>query len=637
MEPVIRAAVQGAVVGATLGAPLKGGPGFRKLNFYEPIPTRMAPSEALDSWVVSAKHVGAGRPAELIPLSMRSHWTYSTHETAFGQANLQAGLYAPIAGSFRNPLANGSNAIGRAPAWGLLFHGDPDAAAEHAYFDASIDHSSDGVWCAVAVATMVASAAPGTSSTDLVRQALGLLPKGSRAHQAIALCLQQQNKGAEPSAAAPLLPHAVGTQDSRNAALTFGYLILSLLCAQGDFSLAVRTAAGCGGAAEQSALAAGAIAALQAGTVPGEWLDPLGSAYVAGHGLRDIQVPATIEEFASLVVDESQPVRSGLSLDADQPSLFGQPTIEAAPTAGNPPETPEATQGSEAKPRDPWVPGERIRSLLQSTPNCSHLKIGDLRIGIQYVDPPSAAPSKTNRLVIGFENVGASEIATEPALSALEGWVAASKLTSFRLRAGESSDFACVVQAPAGLAEPIPRLNLKVDRNDLEAPLFRTQLWYVCGPFVNHEGGGFDKAFRCEDVLNPDEVFNGRSDLPVSWVPTSFPGIVFDIEPLFKTGPGVVYLFARVRWGRAGQLRLVVASSPGVVASIDRQRLVRYHDTHEVVPRAVQPYVAEFTANETSDLLIKLTRNLEPIGPASIYFLDEAGALVEPAEFLPMV
>ena len=129
MSAHIRAATLGALAGATLGAPLRGRKGFRKLEFYEPIPSRMAQSEALEAWLVWSRHVRAEKSPQTISQSMVANWSYPIDESAFGLANASKGLGSPISGSFANPLPTGSQAIGRAIYWGLAFHGKPDIAA----------------------------------------------------------------------------------------------------------------------------------------------------------------------------------------------------------------------------------------------------------------------------------------------------------------------------------------------------------------------------------------------------------------------------------------------------------------------------------------------------------------------------
>lgn len=624
----LRRAVLGSVVGATLGAPFRGETAFRALNYYEPIPLRMAASEALEAWLVWADHLARGLPPEALSASMFAHWTYTTNECAFAQTNLARGLGAPISGWFQNPLRRSSQALGRAAFWGIAFSGDPGRAMENAYYDASIDHSDDGVSCAVAIAAMASLAGHGANAADYVKAAKAALPPGSTGQTALTRLLQAFNAGNDLETTHGLLPPALQTRDPQSAPLNLAFIVAGLLYGGGDPGKSLKATAGCGGAADQNSLVVGLLTAAEADLDP-EWLDPLDEAFVCGHGLRSIEPPRTIEEFADRIVSsvrlpdvaaiEAAPIfESDVEITATEPIEEGTTAVQvrAVPSVALPPDL-----------------GRRLTEL----PDESIARVGDLVLSLKYVDAPVAIPGKSNRVVLTIGNPGETEVVVEPVLQSPAGWLTASKLTSFRLRQGERSQFALVVQAAQNsMIAPVTNLHLTLNKHEVLIPILAGQPWYWVGPFVNHDGMGFDKPYRPEDIQTTGETFNGRSDLPVKWTREVFPGVEFDLDAKFASGPGIVYMYAKAMFAEPGKYKIVAATAVGARVWVNKKEVVKYHDTHAPIPRAIQPYVGEFEVDRYAEILVKVMRNQEPLPPLTLYFLAEDGRHIEPIAFEAM-
>jgi len=634
VDYILRQGVLGAIIGATLGSPFRGQTVFRRIGFYEPIPARMSASEALDAWIVAAKHVGAQRPADLTFYSYRNHWHSTMFEAAFGRYNLDLGFSPPLSGAFRNPLANGSGALGRAAVYGILFHGDPAAAIRHAVPDASIDHSQEGVVTAAAIARMVAMAQPGVAPLAILRAGLEVLPEHSTARRAVTTVVQAISTGKSAPEVHAALPTALGIGDPLHAGLSFGYLALALLAGNGRFGPTVSLAAGCGGAASAVAIVAGTLAGLAFSAGQDEWVGPLGTTYVASSVLRGIDLPTSIDEFVSLIVDESvaavglaaEPV---LPVPARGPAAMpGPPTLPS----DNAPETDVPTEPACATDSSVDL-GKLVAACTGQPEDSTRISSQGLEFGIRYLESPIRWPQRPNSLIIQFSTNEPTPIVVDPKLTLPEGWTVASRLTSCRVSADAPVDFPAVLQGPKSTGRI--SFELSVSGSEIAGLLLPAQNWMVCGPFVNHDGRGFEQTYKCEDILNQDEVFNGRSDLPVKWTEAAFPGIIYDLEPHFRTGPGTVYLYARVKWA-PGARRIVVATSPGTVVTVNRKILLRYHDTHFPAPRAVLPYVAEFESTGEDEILVKVLRNREVLSPVVMYFLDSEGRIIEPDEFVPM-
>jgi ADP-ribosylglycohydrolase len=103
-------------------------------------------------------------------------WTRFSERAALG--NMKAGLEAPATGN-DNPLHYEDAGANRAVAAGLVWPGEPAAAAALAAAEASITQSEDGVWGAEAMAFAVSMLVQGGSVREAVDGAAGYFPTGS--------------------------------------------------------------------------------------------------------------------------------------------------------------------------------------------------------------------------------------------------------------------------------------------------------------------------------------------------------------------------------------------------------------------------------------------------------------------------
>ncbi len=410
MDEQLRGAIMGAIVGNTLGAPLRGRTDYHKLNYYEPIPVRMAPSEALDAWLVWNDHLAKGLAPQLLSKSLLESWTYKTQETAFALANLERGFAAPLSGRLQNPISNGAQALGRTAFWGIALRGDQDRAAEYAYYDASIDHTGDGIACAVALAFAGASANMGVPPTQLVRAAASALPLDSPGLRLLNIAIKSASNGDGPQAARDAILDQIDHQDPYDASLNFGFIVLGLLLGAGDFGSSVRITASMGGASDQNAMAVGALMGAT-GTINPEWLDPLGEDYVSGHGLRGIEPSGTVESFVEgiaqvaaarapkvAVAEQVAPVaevpEATVTEDVDPTPTdtpSPAPTDDSVPSVDlDAPVLDEPASAAASPPANKFPTS--VRTLILSSSQISASTLGGAQTTIEYLDGPVAYP-----------------------------------------------------------------------------------------------------------------------------------------------------------------------------------------------------------------------------------------------------
>jgi len=628
------AGAMGAVIGHTLGAPRIGTKEFRRLNFFEPIPVRMASSPVLESWLVWSHHLRSGRPAATLSYSWYTHWNYPTDESAFGLANCARGFGSPLAGSFANPLPGGSNALGRCAYWGLVFSGQPERAREYAFFDSSLDHAGDAVHLGMAVAQMVSETTPETDFPHYVRILTKRLPTSTPILKVLPDIIAQCEKPDGPSQIRLIVNDKLGVPDPLDANATMAWILAGLGQLRQGFGASIMAAAGCGGASDQAALIVGTIAGLRSGVVDTEWASPLGSDFVCGTGLRGIDPPRTLAEFAEIVshdadrhaVSPADPVS-----DVTAPEPDGAMGDDISAQVGDMIEA-ESDGEEEAVPDTPTpfiVPEFEVPEGLGST-----TEVAGILITVTALTPPVVVPGQSIEMTVAFRNAGTEERVLKAELTAPDGWKVATQISSFRLLPGQTTSYPVVAHPAKEHPGTADNLRLRFEKYELLLPLAGSQTWYAAGPFVNHDGNGFEKVYGPESKQSAKDIFNGRSDLAIRWQPVRFPGSVFEIEPLFRLGPGVVYLYARVRFARPGHYRVVAATHNGLKMWVDGTRVVSFHDVHEPVPRPKPPYLGEFSTTGECQMLVKVLRCLTPAPPMTIYFLGEDGRLVQPEEFL---
>ncbi len=657
MSERVAQGVWGAVVGAAIGSPFRGQKTARRLSFYEPIPVRMEANEALDFWPLWLEHLEAGRGQLLLSHAFRTHAAVLSPELGFGAANLDDGLGAPLSGSLGHPLAEGAQAVGRAPFWGLAFPGHPALAAEWAWADASIDHAWDGVWMACFAAEITSRLEPGASLAAVLKEALKRVPPASALHRAMPFVVRAAESPDRARELVPALPAAITLADPSHSVLAVASALAALLSSQGRFDRAVCTAAGCGGPADQAAILAGVWAAIWTGGVPKDFTDPLGSRWVAGSTLRALQPPTAvntvIERLSALAPPaDPEPAAALESAAEPEPSAELEPAAEPEPTAEAEPEAapelpaeavpaPEALNDSEAAEAEPAAPPSGLPPY-SSEFDSSATELDRLEIRARFLRGPACSPGQAIELELQFKNLEDEARELYPELAAPTGWEVRTRLASHRLQPGEASRFPVVVRPSQEGLEQGGRLNLEILGRALFIPVLPEVPWMSVGPFVNHDGAGFDREFSVESkhaagILAASQAYGGRSDLPVEWRSHACFGPLIPIEELFRTGPGVVYLWSRWILPKAGRLRAVCSASNGARLWVNRQRILHYHQEHVPHRRPSAPYVGEVDLKEPeAEILIKLTRGHGEAAPLAFYLLDDEGRVIHPSGFRPM-
>lgn len=311
------AAIWGMVVGTTLGASLPKSSRPSTVQFYNPVPVRMAPCEDLDAWWAWSQ--GGTRPANWRSLSKRN---------VFSESNLRQGIQAPLSGELRNPLSTRNGGLLRAAYWGFACAGNPEAAAERARTDASADRTGDIVEDAVALARTIAAwlcqPAPEPSPITDIQEAYEppAEPEPEPERPDFLSLLWAATKGDSRAALRAVLDgHTTGPQT------LLGQLGQSISAGKGTFEGTLLYAAGLPGddKAELCGLA-GLVGGLLGGEPSPRWLKPLGQAYVASMALIGIDPPETLGQFVATVAEPKEPSPLGVFTEVhfESPPVVGE-------------------------------------------------------------------------------------------------------------------------------------------------------------------------------------------------------------------------------------------------------------------------------------------------------------------------
>jgi len=207
-------------------------------------------------------------------LAPGAHFRRGGFSDVYAARNLSWGLHPPQSGAF-NPQAWSDGVAMAIGAAGIVWPGDPAAAARLAAAIGSISNGGDGLFAGQAVAASVAAAIRGASVDEMIQAALANIPADSWTARVIergAAAARTGDADAVYAACvvewfpwADIAPEAVG--------LAYGALVLG----DGDFRQIVLTGVNFGRDADTIGAIAGILAGarLGAGAIPDDWRDKI--------------------------------------------------------------------------------------------------------------------------------------------------------------------------------------------------------------------------------------------------------------------------------------------------------------------------------------------------------------------------
>ncbi|HEY9373390.1 ADP-ribosylglycohydrolase family protein [Streptomyces sp.] len=203
--------------------------------------------------------------------------TFTAERVAY--RNLLDGVEPPLTATHRNPFREWIGALIRADVHGWTHPGDPLAAAEQAYRDASLTHTANGLYGAMFVAAALAAAATGAADVhQSLAAGLRVIPPRSRLARAVRLGIETARATPDFDAVVDRLHATLGGYHWVHAVPNAALLSAALTHADGDFTRSICAAVSGGWDTDSNGATAGSLAGLLAGhpeRLPERWTSPL--------------------------------------------------------------------------------------------------------------------------------------------------------------------------------------------------------------------------------------------------------------------------------------------------------------------------------------------------------------------------
>ncbi|MEV0618646.1 ADP-ribosylglycohydrolase family protein [Nonomuraea sp. NPDC050404] len=195
--------------------------------------------------------------------------TFTAERVAY--RNLLDGVEPPATATYRNPFREWIGALIRADVYGWINPGDPAAAAGHAWRDARLTHTANGIYGAMFAAAMCAASLVADSPEEVVRAGLSVVPRGSRLHEAVSLAAADAAREDDFERVIDRLHERHGglhwVHTINNAAL----VAATLIHGRGDFTATIAGAVAGGWDTDSAGATAGSVAGALNGGVPDRW------------------------------------------------------------------------------------------------------------------------------------------------------------------------------------------------------------------------------------------------------------------------------------------------------------------------------------------------------------------------------
>ncbi|MCX5378904.1 ADP-ribosylglycohydrolase family protein [Streptomyces sp. NBC_00091] len=203
--------------------------------------------------------------------------TFTAERVAY--RNLLQGLEPPLTATHHNPFREWIGALIRADVHGWTNPGDPAAAAEQAWRDATLTHTANGVYAALFTAAAIAEAATGRADVHrALRAGLAVVPPGSRLAEAVRTGIRTAGEESDFDRVVDRLHACYGHYHWVHALPNTALIAAALTHADGDFTHSVCKAVSGGWDTDSNGATAGSLAGILAGSpdrLPDRWTAPL--------------------------------------------------------------------------------------------------------------------------------------------------------------------------------------------------------------------------------------------------------------------------------------------------------------------------------------------------------------------------
>ncbi len=220
------------------------------------------------------------------PLNVMQAWvryqpkdSYCTAEhVAF--CNFVQGYEPPCSAIFKNPYREWIGAQIRTDYYGYINPGDPEAAADMAWRDASISHVKNGIYSAMFVSAALAAAALTDNLEDVILAGLAEIPTTSRLYESLMGVYTGYKNGVSEKDCFQAIHERYDEHNNHDwchAISNSAIVVASLLYGNGDFGSSICMANEAGFDTDCNGATVGSIFGMTKGieSIPKCWTDPL--------------------------------------------------------------------------------------------------------------------------------------------------------------------------------------------------------------------------------------------------------------------------------------------------------------------------------------------------------------------------
>ena len=234
-------------------------------------------------------------------------WLRLQHKNAYCTAervafcNFVKGFAPPKSAEYKNPYREYIGAQIRGDYFGYINPGDPEAAAEMAFRDASISHIKNGIYGEMFVSAMIACAAVTDSIPDILRAGLAQIPATSRLYKKIETVIQEFEAGVSEFQCFAKIHKEFDEFNDYDWTHTVSNAMIvaaALLYGNGDFGKSICLAVQAGFDTDCNGATVGSILGMRGGigTIGNEWTEPIGDTlHTTIFGLETVSIAKRAE------------------------------------------------------------------------------------------------------------------------------------------------------------------------------------------------------------------------------------------------------------------------------------------------------------------------------------------------------
>lgn len=241
------------------------------------------------------------------PANVASAWLDDQPKNAYCTAervafcNFVKGYLPPESAVYQNPYREWIGAQIRADYFGYINPGNPEAAAEMAWRDASVSHVKNGIYGEMFVAAMLAAAAACDSMTEIIHRGLAEIPATSRLYEAITRLLARYGDGVGAEECFKDIQSRWDDTDQHHWCHTISnaeIVVASLLYGDNDFARSICMAVQAGFDTDCNGATVGSIMGMKNGiaSIGEEWTAPLhGTQNTSIFGVGKVSIDSLID------------------------------------------------------------------------------------------------------------------------------------------------------------------------------------------------------------------------------------------------------------------------------------------------------------------------------------------------------